>query len=230
MNPTFDYEKIHWERGLRFVAGADEVGRGAFAGPVVTAAVVFDPLNTQLPEKVLIRDSKKMTQKQRKISSIWLKENVYWGIGEVSVNIINKVGVGKATQMAFRRAIAELNYHLPKRLEHLLVDAFFVPYVRGLSKSRQTAIVKGDSFSASISAASIIAKVHRDALMRNLAQKSKFKVYLWHKNVGYGTKTHLNAVLAHGTTPHHRKAFVETYLKNMRLKQPLFVSQEKLNA
>lgn len=230
MNPTFDYEKKHWERGLRFVAGADEVGRGAFAGPVVTAVVIFDPLNITIPNNIKVVDSKKISSKSRKEASYWLKENTYWGIGEVSVSIINKVGIGKATQMAFRKAITEVNYHLPKRLEHLLVDAFFIPYVKGLARPRQTAIIKGDQLSVSISAASIIAKVHRDEIMQSLSKQFKFKKYKWNKNVGYGTKEHLDAILSHGTTSQHRKAFIDTFLKNMNFKQPLFVSQEKLNA
>lgn len=226
MNPTFDYERVLWQKGLRFVAGADEVGRGAFAGPVVTAAVVFDPLNINPPKEIVLRDSKKMTPKQRKISSLWLKENTYWGIGEVSVSIINKIGIGKATQMAMRRAVNELNYHLPKRLEHLLLDAFCVPYVAGLNRKKQTALVKGDGISCSIAGASIIAKEHRDNLMKSLGRKSKFKKYKWNKNVGYGTQEHLQVILKNGTTLHHRAVFVETYLKNMSLKQPLFASQE----
>ena len=208
MNPTFVHEKMFWNKGKRFVAGADEVGRGAFAGPVVAAAVIFDPLNINWPEKVLIRDSKKMTQKQRLTALNWLKENTYWGIGEVGVGYINKYGIKKSAERAFRRALKEAQYHLPKRMDHLLVDAFFVPYAAGISRKRQTAIVKGDNISASIAAASIIAKCHRDEKMQELGRKKEFKAYKWAKNVGYGTEEHRNAITNLGVCRHHRRAFV----------------------
>lgn len=208
MNPTFEYERKLWERGLRFVGGADEVGRGAFAGPVVAAVVVFDPLNISWPRKIIVRDSKKMTRQARERSSLWIKRNTYWGIGEVGVSVINKNGMGKATKQAFRRAIYEVRYHLPKRLEHLLVDAFFVPYIKGLSKARQTPIVKGDELSYSIAAASIIAKVHRDSIMKSLGKQFKFKKYLWAKNAGYGTREHRDAILAYGVSIQHRRDYL----------------------
>lgn len=182
------------------------MGRGAFAGPVVAAVVVFDPLNINWPKDVLIRDSKKLTPKQREVSSAWIKKNTYWGIGETGVTLINQKGMGKATQTAFRKAISELHYHLPKNLEHLLVDAFFVPYVKGLARPKQTAIVKGDETSCSIAAASIIAKVHRDEIMRDLS--TRFRKYNWRQNVGYGTQEHRQAILSYGITPQHRKSFV----------------------
>lgn len=208
MDPTFDYERKLWERGLRFVGGADEVGRGAFAGPVVAAVVVFDPLNINWPKDVIIRDSKKMTPRAREIASLWIKQNSYWGIGEVGVKTINKIGMGKATKRAFRQAIAEVHYHLPKRLDHLLVDAFFVPYAKGLSKLRQTAIVKGDEVSFSIAAASIVAKVYRDGIMNKLGREAKYKKYRWFQNAGYGTEEHRKAILAYGKTIHHRTDYL----------------------
>ncbi len=208
MNPTFEYEKKLWQKGLRFVGGADEVGRGAFAGPVVAAAVVFDPLNIVWSKGIIIRDSKKMTSGQREKSASWIKENTHWGIGEAGVSTINKLGVGKASQSAFRKAISEIHNHLPKRLEHLLVDAFFVSFVRGLRKASQTPIIRGDGISFSIAAASILAKVHRDAIMRSLGRELKFKKYQWAKNVGYGTAEHRQAILTYGITTQHRKSYL----------------------
>jgi len=208
MNPTFEYERKLWQKGLRFVGGADEVGRGAFAGPVVAAVVVFDPLNISWPKGIIVRDSKKMTRDQRIKSSLWLKENTYWGVGEVGVATINQKGIARASQSAFRRAIIEVRYHLPKKLEHLLVDAFFVPYTNGLAKPKQTPIVKGDEASFSIAAASIIAKVHRDSIMKGLSKQFKFKRYSWGKNVGYGTLEHRNAILTFGVTAQHRKDYL----------------------
>jgi ribonuclease HII len=215
MNPTFDYEKKLWKRGLRFVGGADEVGRGAFAGPVVAAVVVFDPLNCVWPDKLIIRDSKKMNSKQRELSSVWLKENTYWGVGEVGVNIINKDGIGSAARAAFRKAVSELHYHLPKKLEHLLLDAFYVPYLAGLKRIYQTPIIHGDELSFSIAAASIIAKVHRDSIMRELSHKREYRKYKWGKNAGYGTAEHRSAILSFGTTHHHRTKFAATFLSKV---------------
>lgn len=220
MNPTFEYERKLWKRGLRFVGGADEVGRGAFAGPVVASVVVFDPLNITFPKEIIVRDSKKMTPRQRKTSSLWLKENTYWGLGESSVTKINKLGVGKASEHAFRKAVAEMQYHLPKHLEHLLLDAFFVPFMTGVPKKKQTPIVKGDGLSFSIAAASIIAKVYRDELMKKLGNTKINRRYKWGKNAGYGTAEHRTAILAHGVTRYHRRAYVRN----------LFASQEQLSA
>jgi ribonuclease HII len=208
MNPTFEYEEKYWKNGMRFVAGADEVGRGAFAGPVVAAVVVFDPLNIRWPKGVIIRDSKNMSARQRLYANDWIKENTYWGIGEASVSHINRRGVGKSAQSAFRKAVREIHYHLPKRLDHLLVDAFFVPHVAGVRKKKQTAIIKGDNMSYSIAAASIIAKCHRDEIMKNLGKRDEYKIYKWLNNVGYGTEEHRNAINSFGITRHHRRAFI----------------------
>ncbi|KKT33453.1 MAG: Ribonuclease HII [Candidatus Woesebacteria bacterium GW2011_GWB1_44_11b] len=212
--PDFNFEEKLWQRGFRFVAGADEVGRGSFAGPVVAAAVVFEPTALALSSRafgsqkganrslVQINDSKKLRPRQREKAAIWIKENAYsWAIGASSVAEINKLGVGKATQIAFRRAIAGCELDI----EYLLIDAFYVPYLRGLNKRRQKPIVKGDSLSVSIAAASIIAKVERDGLMRKLSRQ--FKEYRWGKNKGYGTKEHREAIKKYGTTKHHRRAF-----------------------
>jgi ribonuclease HII len=210
MNPSFDYERKLWDRGLRFVGGADEVGRGAFAGPIVAAACAFAPnSNFQFPiynqskNKIIINDSKKLSSKQRELASIWIKENcLAWGVGAGSVYEINKYGIVKATNKAFRRAMKDL------KLEALLVDAFYVPYVLGIQKKNQTPIIKGDAKSLSIAAASIIAKVYRDKIMQGLSKKFRFKKYGWAENMGYGTAKHRVAILKHGTTRHHRKDYL----------------------
>jgi len=205
--PDFKYEKKLWQEGYQFVAGADEVGRGSFAGPVVTAAVIFDQRVVVPNHEITINDSKKLRPKQREKAVIWIKENALsWTIGASSVAEINRLGVGRATQIAFRRAIASCRLGI----EYLLVDAFYVPYLKGLSKKRQKPIKKGDSLSISIAAASIIAKVERDSLMRRLSRQHK--EYGWGKNKGYGTRQHREAIQKYGTTKHHRKTFVETFL------------------
>jgi len=210
MNPTWEYEMNFWMSGL-VVAGADEVGRGALAGPVVAAAVIFtENIKPQITsnKKLIIRDSKKMTRLQREKSAKWIMGNTHaYGIGKASVVEINTKGVVRATHTAFRRALSQVHIQIGRPVDHLLVDAFYVPRVRGLPKGRQTPIVKGDSLSVSIAAASIVAKVHRDGLMTKLARKHP--LYHWQKNVGYGTTEHRQAILRHGALSQHRKTFCQ---------------------
>ena len=233
--PTFEFEQKLWDKGMQLVAGVDEVGRGCFAGPVTAGCVIFSPEFTseQLEdEAVEINDSKKMKHKKRKASTGWIKENAMtWGIGSASVTEINKIGVGKAANRAFRRAILSAEKRGGSKIEFLLVDAFYIPYTSGLpigpkltdlkdifdSNSRQLAVKRGDSRSLSIAAASIIAKEHRDSLMRSLGRKKKYKKYGWGSNKGYASKQHRNAIIEHGITKHHRRQFVNTFLENRGL-------------
>ena len=237
--PTFIYEKQIWKRGYRYIAGIDEVGRGCFAGPVVAGAVAFAPNYKQVQSskfkiqnydsklKIIINDSKRLSKKQRGLSSIWIKENcLAWGIGEASASTINRLGIVKATEIAFRKAIKETNERLNKQktisnkqnsatIDYLLIDAFYIPQVRGLRRKNQKAVIKGDSKSISIAAASIIAKVYRDQLMEKIGARQRYKRYDWCSNKGYGTKKHLEAIKKHGTNGYHRKQFVETYLSKL---------------
>lgn len=237
--PNFSYEKKYWNRGYKFVAGTDEVGRGSFAGPIVAGCVIFEKnvINNfkggtlQVIDKIVINDSKKLTSKQREKANEWIKENsVAWGIGEVSIERINKLGMAKASKMAFRLAVKCARKRLGVRIDFLLADAFFIPYVPGLPArrrknkngryhkkivGRQEAIVHGDSKSISIAAASIIAKVYRDDLMQKLSTKKTFRQYGWKTNKGYGTKQHLLAIKKFGISKQHRKQFVETWTKNL---------------
>jgi len=214
MLPNFSIEKRLQKKGYRIIAGVDEVGRGSFAGPVVAGCVVF---NQKLKIKDLIlygiqiNDSKKLSPARRKKADKWIRENsLAWGVGLASVSQINKLGIKKATEIAFRKAIrscgVEINY--------LLIDAFFIPYVRGLRRKNQKAITKGDTKSISIAAASIVAKVYRDEIMTELDSRPLYKNYLWGKNKGYGTAEHRNAIKKYGTTKFHRKLFVKSWLKN----------------
>ena len=227
--PDFSFEKRLHKQGYKLIAGVDEVGRGCFAGPVVAGAVIFGkrvrPLGSPkaLPPTnklgapslgppasrhpfVVINDSKKLSQKQREVADKWIRKNALaYGIASASVAQINKLGIKKATEIAFRKAISQA------RPDYLLIDAFYIPYVKGLRRRNQKAIVKGDSLSFSIAAASIIAKVYRDKLMSGLAKKSEFKNYNWAKNKGYGTKEHQKMILKYGTTKLHRIQFVNTW-------------------
>jgi ribonuclease HII len=220
--PDFTFEKNISERGYKLIAGIDEVGRGSFAGPVVTGCVVFDLANWVLPlgspkafppasrhPSIIIDDSKKLSSKQREVADIWIRKNaIGFGIGSASVAQINKFGIKKATEIAFRKAIKNCQV----QIDYLLIDAFYIPYVKGLRRKNQKAIIKGDSLSVSIAAASIVAKVFRDQLMTNLGKKPAFEKYKWHQNKGYGTKVHRESIRKYGITKHHRKQFVESYL------------------
>lgn len=217
--PNFRYENELLRKGYKHIAGVDEVGRGCFAGPLVAAAVAFAPgSNYQFPitskfsKDIVINDSKQLTPRARERAAEWIKKNaIGWGIGEVSVAKINRLGIKKASEIAFRKAIATCG-----NIDYLLVDAFYIPYVKGLRRKNQLAITKGDTKSISIAAASIIAKVYRDNLMSKLARNRKYKKYGWGRNKGYGTKEHQNAIQKYGTTRLHRKQFIETWQKKLR--------------
>jgi ribonuclease HII len=241
--PDFNYEHKLWKTGFKFIGGCDEVGRGSFAGPVVCACVSFHPdtiftLQGENLKGIKINDSKKLTAPQRKTASEWIRNNcLAWGVGVGTVAEINKLGMSKATNSAFRRAIKMVKSKFNIRVNYLLIDAFYIPYVRGLKvgikngikerkdpnnpkgNSRQMPIINGDEKSISIAAASIIAKVYRDKLMVKLAKKHKN--YGWEKNKGYGTSQHRNSIKKHGLSKYHRKQFVETFLNNSSSSQVL---------
>jgi len=228
--PNNYYEKKIWRKGVNLVAGIDEVGRGSFAGPVVCGAVVFSKnmSRKKIPDDIVIDDSKKVTDKQRRVADKWIREKALgWGVGASSVAEINKNGIVKATHSGFRRAVTDVNRRLKSRVEYLLIDAFYIPYIRYYpmrykkarkdqklkdTKAKQLAIVNGDEKSLSIAAASIIAKVYRDDLMIKLSKNRRYKKYLWDKNKGYGTKEHVRAIKRLGITRLHRKKFVEKYV------------------
>jgi ribonuclease HII len=234
--PDFKYETKIWGRGLSYIAGADEVGRGCFAGPVVAGAVIFPP-NFKIKQSLFdvkgniikINDSKLLTDKEREFASQWIKTNaISWGVGMGSVGRINKKGIVNATNFAFRSAVRSTQNKLNKNIEYLLIDAFYIPYIKGFripkkqkrlhrdSSSRfvnQLAIIKGDTKSFSIAAGSIIAKVYRDGLMTKLGEKSYYRKYHWCENKGYGTKEHREAIGQYGATRYHRQQFIRAYLK-----------------
>lgn len=194
--PTLKFEKELWEKGFRNVCGIDEVGRGCFAGPVVIGAVIFPPSIALLEG---VADSKLLKPRQREKLVDTIKTSaVAWTIVEISVTDINKVGIGKAVQMGFRKAVKTIS----KNPDFILMDAF---YIKHLNRKNQKAIIKGDTLSLSIAAASIIAKVHRDKLMKKL--HFKYPEYGFGKHKGYGTKKHQEAIKKHGLSRVHRKSF-----------------------
>ena len=214
--PNLYFERKLWKRGYINVGGVDEVGRGCFAGPVVAACVVLTPnlyVQGVSVDSVKIDDSKKLTKLQRERASEWIKKNALtWGIGEASASLINRIGLTKATEVSFRKAILVANERLGGNVDFLLIDAFYIPYVRGLRRKNQIAIVNGDEISLSIAAASIIAKVYRDTLMEKIGSRRRYKKYGWGNSKGDGTKVHREAIIEYGITGYHRKKFVETFI------------------
>ena len=176
------------------VAGIDEAGRGPWAGPVVAAAVVLDRDN--LPDG--LNDSKQLSQKKRELLFDLIRQSAQFGVGIGSVAEIDRINIARANDLAMERAVAAL----PCQPEFLLIDGRWVP--RGLTLPAR-AVIKGDSLSLSIAAASIIAKVTRDRIMADLAQAHPG--YGWETNQGYGTRAHAEALKSLGVTPHHRVSF-----------------------
>ncbi len=176
------------------ICGVDEVGRGPWAGPVVSCAVI-------LPEDISaldLRDSKKMTAKARALSAKALKERAIFAYGAASVREIDALNIRQATHLAMRRAVLAL----PITPDHIDIDGRDVP--KDLPAPAQ-AIIKGDATHPHIAAASILAKELRDAQMAKLA--ARYPHYAWEKNAGYGTKAHQIGLAEHGITPHHRCSF-----------------------
>lgn len=180
-------------QGFKMIGGIDEVGRGPLAGPVVAACVVL-PADFQL---LGIDDSKKLTESKRDEYFDYIKQNALSiGIGIIEANEIDRVNIYEATKKAMLSSIAEM----PIKPDYLLIDAMKLdtPYP-------SQSIIKGDGKSISIAAASIIAKVTRDRMMKEL--HSRYPFYQFARNMGYGTKDHLLALDKHGITPFHRKSF-----------------------
>jgi len=192
--PDFSFEQQAAQRGLRYIAGVDEVGRGPLAGPVTAAAVILDP--DHIPPG--LNDSKKLSAKRRIIieADIWRMAEV--SVAHATVDEIDALNILRASHLAMWRAIDGL----ARRPDHLLVDGNMIP--RGLTLSAKT-LVKGDARSLSIAAASIVAKVARDRIMCELA--ADFPGYGWDSNAGYPTKSHKQALVRLGVTPHHRVSF-----------------------
>ena len=193
--PTFEREIVLWNAGRRIVAGIDEAGRGPLAGPVVAAAVVF-PAGTKSIRG--LRDSKLLTPvKRERLARVVRARALAIGVGAASVREIDRLNIRRATILAMQRALARLGL----APSGVLVDGLFLPE---LGRPHE-AIVDGDVYCQSIAAASVVAKTVRDHLMRRLAVR--YPSYAWCDNKGYGTPEHLDAMLLHGPTRHHRQSF-----------------------
>ncbi len=186
------FEKAAWDRGFVRVAGVDEVGRGPLAGPVLAGAVILEVVPDGL------NDSKKLTAARREALADQINATAHVGIGRAEVEEIDRLNILRASQLAMVRAVAAL----PVSPDYLLIDGHLIP--DGLPVPAE-AIVKGDGRSASIAAASIVAKIRRDAEMFALAQQHPG--YGWDRNAGYPTAEHKEGLKSHGVTPFHRRSF-----------------------
>jgi ribonuclease HII len=191
----FQFEERAYRQGWKIIAGVDEAGRGPLAGPVVAAAVV-------LPRKFsheTLNDSKQLTAAHRDELFVFLTNHpgIRYGVGIGSVELIDKINILQATYWAMLEALSQLN----PQPDHALVDGLRVPSI----KIPQTAIVEGDAKSYSIAAASVIAKVTRDRMMREM--HAQYPQYNFAQHKGYATPEHLELLQKHGACPIHRKSF-----------------------
>jgi ribonuclease HII len=194
---TLKYEKKAWQSGARLIAGVDEVGRGSLFGPVVAAAVILDPRYRIRG----LRDSKLLPADRREILAARIREHaVAWAIAAVDAARIDQINIYQASRAAMRDAVL----HLEPCPDHLLVDA-----LRLDCPCEQQAIIHGDALSASIAAASIIAKVERDRMM--CEWDVVFPVYGLASNKGYSAPRHLAALREHGPSPLHRQSFAPVW-------------------
>ena len=190
---TYNIEASFRLKGNEVIIGVDEVGRGPWAGPVTACAVILNPDN--IPHG--LNDSKKLNVVRRNELFLKIMESSLVSCVHVDVEEIDKINILQATFRAMERSILKLP--IP---DHILIDGNKLP---PNLPSPATAIIKGDTKSASIAAASIIAKVTRDQLMADLSLE--YPGYGWEKNAGYGTKMHQLGLLNNGVTPHHRRSF-----------------------
>lgn len=190
----------------RYIAGVDEVGRGPLAGPVVAVAVLL-PRDFDVPG---IDDSKKLTEKKREALYPLVTEGALaWGIGVADHRRIDEINILQATKEAMLQAVEQAAEMLEQRfgakIDHILFDAMELPQL----KTPQTAVIKGDSKSLSIAAASIVAKVTRDRMMVEYADE--YPGYGFEKNKGYGTAAHYEGLRCQGSCPIHRETFLKKF-------------------
>ena len=187
-----------YAQGVQVICGVDEAGRGPLAGPVCAAAVILPP-HLEIPG---LDDSKKLTDKRRReLFPIIQEQAIAYGIGLASHEEIDEINILQATYLAMERALAQLTI----RPDHVLIDGnrakdFGLPV---------TTVVKGDSLSANIAAASVLAKVTRDELMEKMALE--YPQYQFEIHKGYGTKAHYAALTEHGASPIHRMSFLKKF-------------------
>lgn len=187
-------ETFFYSEGFRVIAGVDEVGRGALAGPVVTAAVILNPADAIAG----IRDSKQLTSLQRERLAVEIRNrSLAWSVDLIGNEEVDRLNVLQATRVSMRSSLGKLAI----RPDLVLIDAVVLDVLDIPAKS----LIKGDELSANIGAASIVAKVYRDEWMRKMGQV--YPDYGFEKNKGYGTRQHLSALEKSGICPLHRRTF-----------------------
>ena len=194
----WEIEDSHFEKGVKLICGVDEAGRGPLAGPVCAAAVILPP-HIEIPG---LNDSKKLTDKKRReLYPVIMEQAIAYGIGLASHEEIDEINILQATYLAMERAISQLSV----KPELALIDG---NRAKDFGLPVQT-VIKGDSLSASIAAASILAKVTRDDLM--LVAATDYPQYSFDVHKGYGTKAHYEALTAFGPSPIHRMSFLKKF-------------------
>jgi len=197
-NPDLSFELSLWTAGVQHIAGLDEAGRGAWAGPVCAGAVIL-PDDPGILERLHgVRDSKQMTPRQRAYWAEKIKSQaVTWAVGFATHQEIDQLGILPATRLAMLRALEGLS----PQPQHAFIDAVHLKE----NPLSQTVLIKGDQRSLSISAASVLAKTSRDAVMVEFSQQ--FPAYGFSQHKGYGTAIHLAALRIQGCCPIHRMSF-----------------------
>jgi ribonuclease HII len=198
--PDTKLEERLWSEGCKFVLGLDEAGRGPLAGPVVAGGVVITKESEIIPS---VRDSKKMTKKQREEAFEKIKDSVLaYGIGIVGPAEIDRVGIQKAVLKAMITVLEVIEGKLNEKIDYIIADG---PNILSIPRYKMDKIKEGDLYHYSISAGSVLAKVTRDRIMRGYHKK--YPEYGFNTHVGYGTKKHIEAIKKFGITKIHRKSF-----------------------
>ena len=197
---NFEYENELRKKGITIIGGTDEAGRGPLFGPVVASCVV---LNDNFDIKG-INDSKKLSEKKREEYYDYIMQNAIVGVSIISNEEIDKINIYEASRKAMMEAIRKVQQKV--KLQYVLTDAMKLPNL----EIGHLPIIKGDAKSASIAAASIIAKVTRDRIMYEIDKK--FPEYEFAKHKGYGTAKHIQAIKEHGICPLHRKTFTKNFV------------------
>ena len=209
---TLKYEKLAWQAGAKLVAGVDEVGRGCLFGPVTAAAVILKP-DYRIRG---LRDSKLLDRQTREKLAPRIRENcLAWAVATIDVAVIDQINIYWASKRAMEEAVTKL----APAPDHVLVDA-----MKLACECAQTPIIHGDALSASIAAASIIAKVARDAMMREM--DSIYPGYGLASNKGYSAPVHLKALREKGPTPLHRVSFAPVWMSNAPQELLEFMAEE----
>ncbi len=194
--PNYSLEREVTKNGFKAVAGVDEVGRGGLAGPVVSAAVVIPEACIEELLEIKVNDSKKLSAKKREELYGIITKNCNYGVGVINNDIIDEINILESTKLSMAAAVNSLEH-----CDYVFIDGNTPLKIH----HAQTNVIKGDSISLSIAAASIVAKVTRDRLVLEIHKK--FPIYEFDRNKTYGTKRHKELILLYGPSIYHRKSF-----------------------